>query len=304
MFTMDNKLGYVAVAAIQDAIAGAFAGQISLAAIQAAVGTSLSHELRSGQVIPRNLTLDYSPLLDILHLPRLGQSDIDVNTILNTMADPLGELRRIFEGGDPMAIFSRAMDFIGGKPNLENLATVLGSFLEGQFGIALSLITTFKNLGDATVARVIADSCLEYFFGKNGFVTVDDICITPPTQRSTTTDPLGHSVDSGDRGSAERYVRDIIGVIVEATGNVQYRLRDRYHQMLAQYSASQQETARRWFTGFGTMAEAGLTTAVEETLLGIGQFQVNHVMAAAAGAFAGTAARKATQHVFLSELGV
>ena len=298
MFTMDNKLGFLAVASIQDAIAAAFAGKVSLASIQAAAGTSLSHELHSGQVIPRNVTLDYSPLLDILHLPRLGQRGISADTILNSLSDPLGELRRIFEADDPMAIFSRAMDFLGRKPGLGSVSSTLGSFLEGQFGIALSLITTFKNLADPGVPRVISDACLEYFFGKNGYVTVDDLRVTPPMQ-STSADNSAR-----DQRTAERYVRDLIGVIVDSTGNVQYRLRDRYHQMLAQFPAPLQDTAARWFRGFGAMAEAGLTTAVEETLLGIGAFQVNHLMAAAAGAFAGTAARKATQHVFLNELGV
>lgn len=74
--------------------------------------------------------------------------------------------------------------------------------------------------------------------------------------------------------------------------------------MLSRFTDKQLETAKRWFMGFGAMAEAGLTTAVEETLLGIGRIQVNRVVAAAASAYAGAAARKMTQHVFLSELGI
>ena len=42
--------------------------------------------------------------------------------------------------------------------------------------------------------------------------------------------------------------------------------------------------------------------AVEEAVLGVSQFQTNPLLAAAASTFAGTAARKAAQHVFLSEL--
>jgi hypothetical protein len=38
------------------------------------------------------------------------------------------------------------LHFFDGKPNLKNLSSILGSFLEGQFGIALSLVTTFKKL--------------------------------------------------------------------------------------------------------------------------------------------------------------
>jgi hypothetical protein len=74
--------------------------------------------------------------------------------------------------------------------------------------------------------------------------------------------------------------------------------------MLTQLLPPQQEIAKRWFKGFATMAESGVTAAVEETLLGIGTFQGNRLIAASAGVYAGTAARKATQHVFLAELGV
>ena len=45
-------------------------------------------------------------------------------------------------------------------------------------------------------------------------------------------------------------------------------------------------------------------SAVEQAALGVGTFQANPLIAAAAGTFAGTAAREAAQHVFLSERGV
>jgi hypothetical protein len=45
-----------------------------------------------------------------------------------------------------------------------------------------------------------------------------------------------------------------------------------------------------------------VTSAVEEACLGVSTFQTNALIAASAGTFAGTAARKATQHVFLAEL--
>jgi hypothetical protein len=64
------------------------------------------------------------------------------------LADRLGELKRIFADDDPTVIFARMMDFFNQKPELANLASTLRSFLEGQFGIALSMVTTFKNLTD------------------------------------------------------------------------------------------------------------------------------------------------------------
>lgn len=303
MITIDDKPKYEIVSFLQDAIAGAFAGKVALANFHAADGTSLVHELRTGQPIPRNLALDFSPLLDLLHLPRLGGSG--PQTILGLLSDPLSELNRIFASEDPTVIFARVMDFFNRKAELASLSSTLGSFLEGQFGIALSLVTTFKNLADPKFPRAVADASLQYFFGKDGFVTVDEIHVMPPMQFAGLPQNLGDLNGFLSRKTGERYLRDIIAIIVEAAGDVQYNLRDRYPRMLSQLTdAAHQETARRWFTGFSSMAEAGVTTAVEETLLGIGTFQGNRLIAASAAAYAGTAARKATQHVFLSEMGV
>lgn len=303
MITIDDKPKYAIVTFLQDAIAGAFAGKVALANFHAVDGTSLAHELRTGQSIPHNLSLDFSPLLDLLHLPQLGAGN--PQNILEVLSDPLGELNRIFAGGDPGTIFARVMDFFNRKPELASLSSILGSFLEGQFGIALSLVTTFKNLVDPKFPRAVADASLQYFFGKDGFVTVDEIHVTPPMQLVGLPQNLGDLNSFLSRKTGERYLRDIIAIIVEATGDVQYNLRDRYPQMLSQLTAAaQQEAAKRWFTGFASMAEAGVTTAVEETLLGIGTFQGNRLIAASAAAYAGTAARKATQHVFLSEMKV
>ena len=304
MITKQDTPAYAVVAVIQNAIAGAFAGKVGLANINAMAGSSLAHELRSGQVIPRNLTLDFSPLLDILHLPRLGGSEDIFKTTLQMLVDPADEIKTLFKTDDPREIFGRTMDFFESRPPITDLVSTFRSFLEGQFGIALSLITTLKNLADPGLPRAIADACLEYFFSPNGYVTVDEIHLTPPMQFQGVPKDVSDLKGAFSRREAERYVRDLINVIVESTGNVQYRLRDRYHLMSSQFTGQQLDTAKRWFTGFGAMAEAGLTTAVEETLLGVGQFQVNRLVAATAGAYAGTAARKMTQHVFLSELGI
>jgi hypothetical protein len=301
MITIDDMPKYAIVTFLQDAIAGAFAGKVALANFHAADGTSLVGELRAGQLVPRNLALDFSPLLDLLHLPQLGAGRPE--TILEVLSDPLGELNRIFAGGDPTAILARVMDFFTCKPELASLLPTLGSFLEGQFGIALSLVTTFKNLVDPKFPHAVADALLQYFFGKDGYVTVDEIHVTPPMQLVGLPQHLSDLNSFLSQKTGERYLRDIMAIIVEATGDVQYNLRDRYPRMLSQLTAAaQQETAKRWFTGFASMAEAGTTTAVEETLLGLGTFQGNRLIAASAAAYAGTAARKATQHVFLSEM--
>lgn len=301
MITTQNRDSYAVVAMIQEAIAGGFAGRMPLAAIKSADGTSLRHNLDAGQPLPRNFTIDFSPLLDLIHLPRAGDAAFGLQSVLNAIADPAGALRRIFMANDPdgarpdpRAIFARLMEFFTADPGRAELARTLGSFLEGQFGIALSLATTLRNLADPSLPRVIADACLAYFFAAEGYATIDAIHLRPP---------LAADGAAGQR-NADRYVRDLITVIVEAAGNVQYDLRDRLARALALFPAARHDAVMRWFGGFGAMAEAGVMAAVEETLRGIGQFQGNAIVAAAGGAYAGTAARKAAQHVFLSELGV
>src|SRR5262249_22820935 len=138
----------------------------------------------------------------------------------------------------------------------------------------------------------------EYFFADEGYRTVDGILLAPPAHLS-----LATLKDVVSDRTAERYVRDLIHLIVEAAADVRFDLRARYPQLLNTLPAgAPQATASKWFRGFASMAEAWVTSTVEEACLGVAQFQTNALIAAAAGTYAGTAARKAAQHVFLKEL--
>ena len=90
---------------------------------------------------------------------------------------------------------------------------------------------------------------------------------------------------------------------LEAVGDIRYDdLPARYQSLLDKLQGAEgQAKARRWFRGVGSHAEAIVTSAVEEATLGVSQFQTNPLVAAAAATYAGTAARKAAQHVFLSQ---
>ena len=309
MITYEDTPRYAMVALVQNAVAGAFSSMAPLANFKSTDGSSLAHEIRGGAAIPRHLTLDFTPLLDLLPLTRLGTIARPSNQgllpeIMRLFTDPAGEVRRIFGDGDPASIFGRLLQFFDGRDELRDLSRMFGSFLEGQFGIALSLVTTLKNLVDPSFPRMLTDSVMQYFFAQHGFSTVDEINIAPPMNLSGVPQNLADLKSFLSERNAERYVRDVISVIVEASGDFQYKLRDRYGQMIGRLNAPQQETAKRWFKGFAAMAEAGVSSTVEETLLGIGTFQGNRMVAASAGTYAGTAARKMTQHVFLSEMGV
>jgi len=184
MITRKDTPAYAAVAVIQDAIAGAFAGKIGLANINATAGSSIAHELRAARSyhvtwhsISRRYWISFI-------CPQLGGNKDDavassikdmVDGALRILVDPADAIRQIFDSDDPSAIFGRMMDFFESRPPLTDVVSTLGSFLEGQFGIALTLVTTLKNLADPSLPRTIADACLNYFFNPDGYVTVDEI---------------------------------------------------------------------------------------------------------------------------------
>jgi hypothetical protein len=316
MLSITDKPGYTVLALIQDQLARALASKAPLSIFNSNPGHSLAQELASGVPIPRNVSLDFTPAVDLLKLPMIGGDPVlkaggalDIDKVIASILDPSGAITGILNGESPAEVFNRVKDFFNRRDGLKGILDSLGSFIEGQFGIALSLITTLKNLSAPDFPQAIIDAVLSYFFKPEGFVTVDEVQMTPPMQSSGISQQLADAKPGNLRSmfsekSGERYVRDLITVIVEASGDKQYELRRRYQQLSAHLAATQTDTAKQWFKGFGTMAEAGVTSAVEETVLGIAQFQTNALIAASAGTYAGTLARKATQHVFLSELGL
>jgi hypothetical protein len=311
VITNDDTSKYAIVALLQNVLAGALSSSAPLVSFKSTDASSLAQEIRAGAVTPRHLMVDYTPILDLLPLTQIGRmstpagkASAPLGEILKFFRDPAGEVARIFEGGDPASTFGRLLQFFDSRNELKDLSGMFGPFLEGQFGIALSLVTTLKNLLNPALPRIVTDAVMQYFFAPDGFATVDEIHYTPPMNLSGTPQTISDLKGYLSEKSAERYVRDLVSVVVESTGDLQYNLRERYGEMISRRTAVQQETAKRWFKGFAAMAEAGLTTTVEETLLGIGTFQGNKLVAASAGVYAGTAARKMTQHVFLSEMGV
>src|SRR5262249_962897 len=157
---------------------------------------------------------------------------------------------------------------------------------------------TLKNLGNAGLWENISVAHTQYFFGENGFVTVDGVPILPPMHFGVAQvfDPATLQVNLENiRGllsekTAERYVPDVIRVTVEAAEGVRYdSLRSRFAKIPGQVGKANTEKAVRWFKGVASLAESHVTSAVEEACLGVAQFQTSALIAASAGTYAGTA---------------
>jgi hypothetical protein len=113
------------------------------------------------------------------------------------------------------------------------------------------------------------------------------------------------------RATAEHYIRDITRIIVEGAYDAARDLRERHRDITDALQerpgpngpAAIQRKFGTWFRGCSSMAESAVMRAVETGTQGVSQFQTNSLIAAAAGSFAGTVARKLAQESFLSSLG-
>jgi hypothetical protein len=311
---MDSRLAYGITAVIQDR-AASISAQHALPRIMSMDGGSLFDQLADERLeTPQQLALDLSALLDLLDLTTLLDEQDPLRTIFrNFIGEPGEVIRALIDAKHPAetgAAVKRLFAWDQMK-DFRHLATTIGPFLQRQVSIALSFVTTLKNLGEPLLWKGIPEAYLTYFFGEHGFVTVDGIPILPPMHFGDVI-PVGPASVKPEldklkgllsERTAERYVRDLIRITVEAAEDARYQLRVRYRNLVGRVTEDQRAKVMRWFKGMTSLAESLVTSAVEETILGVAQFQTNALIAASAGTYAGTAARKAAQHVFLGELG-
>jgi len=258
----------------------------------------------SAKALPHSISFDPSSILDLLslvHQPtnffgELADCFKTINSdIQNLILSPTPEhARALIEGffGADVAAF-------------RDIWATIQPFAKNQLAIALSFVSTLKNLFTPNLPKTILDAYTEYFFSENGYQTVDSSLVVPPVQWSMAETDLASLKALVSEKAGVHYVRDLTNLTVDAARDVQYNLRERFKKVSPGLglTTEQAQVATRWFKGFGAMAEGAVTSAVEEVVLGVGQFQLNPIIAAAAGSYAGTLARKATQHVFLLELG-
>jgi len=189
----------------------------------------------------------------------------------------------------------------------------------------------------ADVPKSIEEALLAYFFAPKGYETVDGESVIAPVHVSDLKAIAAGAVDVGPGPSvtvsagpavkqlkglfttatAEQYLRDTTRVVVESAYDAIRGFRDtdgrkgRYTAVTEALKGRKParpdqdavvEKFVRWFRGFSSMAESAAMRAVEVGTQGVSEFQTNPLIAAAAGAFAGTVARKLSQGAFLAVL--
>jgi len=314
---MNANAAYGLLTLIQDRAATLLSGAGQAKMPRFAGLVPLREQLRDRALaIPRTFLFDLSALLDELHVLDMadGGGGQDLRQKLQARFRDFG--KDLADGKGVNAV-ARIVDDLRDLGALQHLPEVFVGLISRQVGIGISFVTTLRNLADPDLVALIPNGWLQYFFSDAGFETVDGIAITAPGHdqlRSALAEPITAETVKGLKSlvserSAAQYVRDLIRITVEVASDTRYsrngrNLRQRHQDLLELVGADNAEKARRWFKGAASLSESLVTSAVEEATLGVSEFQTNAVIAAAAATFAGTVARKATQHVFLAEVGV
>ena len=315
---MDTQIAYGLLSLIQDRAAAVLERDDTETRRFAAltVAGSLLDQLKdSKRRSPDGLSLDLGGLVDQLDVLDLVD-DGDSSRLRGRLHDVGSLAQRLVDGDGLKAARATIEKLVAGSAPTGGGSLPVLALLRRQLGIGISFATTLKNLANLDLAREIPEGWKAYFFGDNGFETIDGMAIVPPGTpatcwpgsicRSVSLENLGAAVaelkGAFKERSGEQYVRDLIRITAEVAGDRRYKLRTRYPAMLN--AVTDRDKAARWFRGMGSMAESLVTSAVEEACLGVAQFQTNPIIAASAATYAGTVARKATQHVFLAEVGM
>jgi hypothetical protein len=243
-------------------------------------------------------------------------------------------IARLIAARDPVALRAVADDLFHGvlddvrdrgqsvRESMDRVRALLGNEAGGILPLA-TLVRAGRALENiAAVPEKVEGALLDYFFRSAGYQTIDGESVVAPVHLSDVRDAVagaGPNVDLAGRqlrglfskATAERYLRDATRIVVESAFDAARDMNARYLAVTTgfrEHKLTKGEPDRivkkfvAWLRGFSSMAESAAMRAVEVGTQGVSEFQTNPLIAAAAGSFAGTAARKLAQDFFLGLL--
>ncbi len=253
----------------------------------------IKKELESGEDFPVSLKADFSLLINETNA--LARTRNLIEGIIEELKSDFDNLLKSKDYDDFIDNFKDIVEI----EQLKRLPDVLRGIIQMEIGMALSFITVINNLKDLQM-KDYEDSFNQYFFSGNGYKTVSgDLIIRPKLPK------IGSLADIkgiGNQINAERYIRDMTRIVVETTGDRLYNLRDRYMEFAGKYQ--DKKKLIEWFDSFGDLAEASILPVVEGIIHGAFNIELNPLVAAAIGTFCSVNTRKATEHAYLTLVGI
>jgi hypothetical protein len=272
------------------------------------VQAELIKQLNSGATAPSLIGLGFIVALPIiLNGPDTTSS---LGIVGSAASLPFKLIRDVITGSNPLdEIRSFPSELEASLRSVAAPLMHLPFLLVNQIEVALSVVPTLNMFKKSGAALQNVEEALGDYFFTDGFTTIDGDKISHPQLTDVGSPDLKTLKSLVSQKSGADFVRNAARIPIEAGADVEYDLKSRLAQAQTKVfgaapTPSQTQKLISWMKGYASNAESITTTAVEGLVLGAGSAQTNSLIGAAAGTAAGTAARKATQHVFLRELGV
>lgn len=252
-------------------------------------------ELKSESDHPISFKVDFDLLINEINALAKGRDLI--NEIFEELESDFKNLLKSKNYNEFIAYFEELIEI----DTLKKVPDVLRDIIHMEVGLTLSLVVAIKNFKKLKIDAYL-DSFNQYFFCKSGYKTVSgDLIVRPKFPKFSSVSEISNI---GNQINAERYIRDMIRIMAETTGDSLYSLRNRYSAFSAKYKEKYQKKLVDWYDSFGDLAEASLSPVVESTINGALSLRINPLVAAAVGAFCSVTTRKATEHSYLKLLAI
>lgn len=253
----------------------------------------IEKEVKSGKDFPVSLEVDFSLLVDEINALKLTKD------LFSATAEELkSDLNNLFNSKNYDDFINNFEAFVEIN-ELKGLPDALRGIIHMEVGLALSFVTVLNNL-DGFKMEDYENSFYQYFFSSKGYKTVSGDLIVRP--KLPNINNLAEINKVGNQINAERYIRDMTRIVIETTGDGLYNLRDRYAELTKRYQ--DKKKLIEWFDSFGDLAEASILPVVESFINGAFGIELNPLIAAAIGIFCSVTTRKATEHSYLTLLGI
>jgi hypothetical protein len=256
---------------------------------------NVAEELASGKDFPITTKADFSILIG--EISALKETE---DLLKDIAAEVKSDFNKLLKSRTYDDFANNFRDLVQ-IDQLRKVPDVFRGIVHMEIGLTLSFVAATKNLQGFRMEDY-EDSFNQYFFSKDGYKTVSGNLITRP-QLPKVSSPTDIK-EIGNRIDAERYIRDLTRIVVETSGDKLYDLRRRYRHFVATYQGEPKKKLIAWFDSFGDLAEASLLPVIEGIVNGAFSIEMNPLIAAAIGTFCSVTTRKATEHSYLTLLGI
>jgi hypothetical protein len=138
---------------------------------------SLLEQLRANTKLP---DVDIDIFAGLLDIPGLVSERNPLEKLHDFFLDRINAMKQLMDADSPEEALAVTRTLLA--EHLQDLHDTALPFLGRQFGIALSLVTTLRNLPAPEVKNSLRTAFLSYFFTKEGFITIDGVQLAAASQ--------------------------------------------------------------------------------------------------------------------------